>query len=198
MAEDGPDSGLKLCSQCATPRAPGARFCAGCGISFDLNEPPIAVPGAPKPSLANSPNLPAWAKPAGIAIGIVVILSILANNRDTTPPFGDDGSALGSDHSCTREITYEVEGTAHGTDITMTDSSGSISQQSGLAVPLQSKDGGQGLTSIMSCGDFASISAQNTGSHGTITCRISADGVVLDETTSSGAYVIASCDAIVE
>ena len=43
-------------------------------------------------------------------------------------------------------------------------------------------------------GEFVYISAQNEGEYGSVTCRITVDGVVVSENTSSGAYGIATCE----
>ncbi|RIK35109.1 MAG: hypothetical protein DCC58_20875 [Chloroflexi bacterium] len=49
----------------------------------------------------------------------------------------------------------------------------------------------------MSRGDFAYISVQNGIDSGTVTCEILLDGRPWKKTTSSGAYVIASCSGSV-
>lgn len=97
-----------------------------------------------------------------------------------------------------REVFYFVEGTARSADITYSTLSG-ISQQSGVDVPLNRKDGsGPGLRlGLVPSGTFVSISAQNKGDSGAITCRIEAAGRVISQSTSRGAYVIASCDGTV-
>ena len=50
---------------------------------------------------------------------------------------------------------------------------------------------------LMKLGDFAYVSAQNDNDRGKITCRIYVDGVEWKKSTSSGAYVIASCSGLV-
>ena len=98
-------------------------------------------------------------------------------------------------------VIFEVEGTTDRASLTFTGRHG-ISQQD-VAVPLRSKapDGSlvPGIaTGEWDSGSFVSISAQNQRDSGVVTCRISlGDGTVLSEITSRGAYVIASCDAIV-
>lgn len=42
-------------------------------------------------------------------------------------------------------------------------------------------------------GDFVYLSVQNQQSLGSVTCRITVDGVVVSENTSSGGYTIATC-----
>lgn len=102
--------------------------------------------------------------------------------RTVTPP-----------RSCVN-VVYKVEGTATGADITMANSTGDTEQAQDRAVPL----GGVGGLSIgcVPHGQFLYISAQNTGDSGTIKCIIEADGSVVAQAASNGAYVIAGCDAV--
>jgi hypothetical protein len=98
-----------------------------------------------------------------------------------------------------RNVVYEVEGTAAAANLTISDGNGSLSQQADVRLPLRASATSTeiGLPFTMQVGDFAQISAQNTGEKGSVTCRITVDGVVIDEVTSSGAYVIAACNATV-
>ena len=59
---------------------------------------------------------------------------------------------------------------------------------------MTSNAGLRGLTFTFARGDFVSISAQKKADGGgNITCRITVDGEVISENTSSAAYGIASC-----
>ncbi len=111
---------------------------------------------------------------------------------------GDDVDVSVPESDARVEITYYVEGTASGADLTFTTPDGDISQATGKAIPLDNPDTpGTGVSSEFRSGTFASISAQNTGDDGTVICRIEADGVEIASNQSTGAYVIASCDATV-
>ena len=90
------------------------------------------------------------------------------------------------------EVLYEVEGTARSVSLTLEAPSGT-QQGSNKAVPLKT-DSGNGIRMEFERGAFVYISAQNEGESGTVTCRITVDGEVISENTSSGAYTIASCD----
>lgn len=46
-------------------------------------------------------------------------------------------------------------------------------------------------------GDFVYVSVQNQQGAGSVTCRITVDGAVVSENTSSGGYVIATCQGTV-
>lgn len=90
-----------------------------------------------------------------------------------------------------REVLYEVEGTTSRASVTLETSTGT--QQSTINVPLKNKSGGIGVRTSMEAGDFAYLSAQNKERGGEISCRITVDGDVISENTSTGGYVIASC-----
>lgn len=123
-----------------------------------------------------------------LTLGLIATISSI-NNGSTG---GSSSSGSGSYTSSVRTVVYEVEGTAKSVDITMESTSGT-SQQSNLKVPLSSKSGSRGLTVEMNRGDFVYISAQNQGSSGSVTCRITVDGAVVSTVTSSGGYTIATC-----
>jgi hypothetical protein len=95
----------------------------------------------------------------------------------------------------TRTVAYDVTGTATGVSLTYTNGAGQTEQASDKALPLTSKDTGEPFALLfeMRPGDFAYLSAQNTGDSGSVTCRILIDGKNFREATSDGAYVIASC-----
>jgi hypothetical protein len=135
----------------------------------------------------------------GTVIAIVVIvaavagLSWLGSSGSKATSSDSSQASSGSQHSSSRTVVYEVEGTAKVVDITMSTGSGT-SQQSNLTVPVTAKGSSRpGLTVTVNPGGYVSILAQNQGSSGTVTCRITVDGVVVSTVTSSGAYTIASC-----
>jgi hypothetical protein len=93
----------------------------------------------------------------------------------------------------TYEVLYEVEGTARWADVTMATPTGT--RQVSPDVPMtRTGSGERGLAMTVAPGTFLYISAQNNDGHGTIECRISVDGVVVSENSSSGGYAIASCE----
>ncbi len=93
-----------------------------------------------------------------------------------------------------REVTYEVTGSAPGADITLVDGTGQITQARGKAVPLSGKDGLTGIHFTARAGQRLYVSAQNTGSAGTLTCRILESGRVVATNTSQGGYSIVTCE----
>lgn len=150
------------------------------------------TPGGTPPQKSGWQQLPTWAQ-IGILLGVIVVLFALFG--DALNDAGDSGTEFFSDEPCTKNVVYEVDGSATKIDITMETSTGNTSQQSGLSVPLTSRGESEpGLqVGTFSCGDFAYISAQNQGESGSLTCRIRSDGVVIEEATSNGAYVIVTC-----
>ena len=82
-------------------------------------------------------------------------------------------------------IKYEVTGTASTVDITYENRDGGTSQISDRYLPWE-------YTFTGKSGDFVYVSAQNQGSSGTVTVTIYDGDRILDTSTSSGAYVIAT------
>jgi len=139
-------------------------------------------------------GVPVWGWIVGVAVvAIVAASAVTAPGRaaqaeaDRQEQVAQMVEAMGP-----VEVKYEVEGTASSVDITIETPSGT-SQGSDKAVPLRT-DAGNGITLSFPRGSFVYISAQNQGEDGTVTCRITVDGEVVSENTSSGAYSIASCD----
>ncbi len=82
------------------------------------------------------------------------------------------------------EVTYEVTGTAGLVDITIQNEDDSISQFDDVSTPW--------TYSFYPSGTFVYVSAQNQRDSGSVTARIYLDGNLEKESTSIGAYVIAT------
>jgi hypothetical protein len=89
-------------------------------------------------------------------------------------------------------LSYYAEGTAITADITVVTPTGM--EQSSVTLPLNNKSGTPGLHFEVPRGTYASISVQNRGDTGDVTCRIEVDGTVVSENTSTTDYGIASCN----
>lgn len=148
------------------------------------------MPDSPRPKNAATRHL--GNHPALIVIVGVVALAII----NSVVGSGDDGSShfesSTSSTSSPATVLYELEGSVAYADVTMVTPTGI--EQITPDVPLKTRAGETGLTWSFSRGEFVSISAQMKGGSGVITCRITVDGVVISENTSSAAYGIASCD----
>ena len=79
-------------------------------------------------------------------------------------------------------------------DLTYTDGSGNIQQQTGRVVPLTTS-GKEGMSFTSHHGAYVSFMAQNNGASGDLMCTIEADGVPINTGHSSGGYAIVSCSA---
>lgn len=92
---------------------------------------------------------------------------------------------------------YEVEGTVASVDVTMATPSGT--KQFSADVPMRPADlpGLDGLRATVVAGQFLYLSAQQDIGGTTTTCRITVDGVVLAENTSTGRYSIVTCSGVV-
>lgn len=129
---------------------------------------------------------------AGIGLSIVTLAAISAlawGLKQSGAPSADVGG-----HS-THAVLYEAEGQrARGlrsASITLQTPDGSSQAQVNL--PMRTKAGDTGLTYTFTTGDFVYLSVQNQDAAGSVTCRITVDGSVISENTSSGGYAIATC-----
>ncbi len=139
-------------------------------------------------------GVPVWAWIIGAVVVTGVITSVLTAPGRAAQAEADRQAQIAriAEAMAPVDVEYEVEGSATSVNITMETPSGT-SQGSDKAVPLRT-DAGNGITLSFSRGSFVYISAQNQGESGTVTCRITVDGKIISENTSSGAYSIASCD----
>jgi hypothetical protein len=87
--------------------------------------------------------------------------------------------------STKRDVELRVTGSASSVSVTYQNASGGTSQGSGCGLPWSYTYTGWRR-------DFAYISAQNEGDHGTVTASIYVGGALWKSSTSSGAYVIAT------
>lgn len=142
-----------------------------------------------------APALPAKKKGAGgkvlTGLGVLLLIGAIANSCGDSSTSGSAAPAATRSAAAATvddyDVTYRITGTARTVDITMSDSDGDTVQQSDLPVPVVK------VERHMHSGEFAYISAQNQGESGTVTCTIELDGVPVKTSTSSGAYVIATC-----
>lgn len=126
-----------------------------------------------------------------LAAAVAAVAALIAggcssNQPTTTEP---DTTLAAVDTSAERTVDLEFDGDAAGVDITFQIGlTGDPTQVEGKAVPLK-------ITQKLSPGTWVYWSGQNTGEYGDLTCRITVDGEVVKETTSSGGFVIATCTA---
>lgn len=129
-----------------------------------------------------------------IRLSILIVGLAATGTACTVPDSNSSVSSGGRISTSSHTVTYKVQGSATGADLTMSTANGGTSQASGKAVPLRNATTGtEGISFSASRGTFLYISAQNTGESGTITCIIEVDGIEMVRNTSSGAYTIATC-----
>ena len=162
------------------------------GTEWVLLIPDPAPPGINASGLLMSPKKRgglslSW-KIAFAVLAVVLAVGVFTQFRSGTKVGGTSSSSVASP----RTVTFEVTGTALYVNITLR-AGKTKTQQSDVVVPMKSKLGNP-LTYSAYPGDFLYISAQNQGEYGSVTCTIKVDGVTLISNTSSGAYVIATCD----
>ncbi|HRO31287.1 hypothetical protein [Citricoccus sp.] len=75
---------------------------------------------------------------------------------------------------------------------------GDGTEQGQYKLPWKNKGGTEGVTYRMNAGEVLSMNAQVTQGANGILCRISVDGEVVVENTSTGEYAVVSCVASVE
>ena len=163
-------------------------------ITENTTTPPAADPVPKKKSSKGTKMV------ACIVIGLAVfgISKAMGGDSSAAPSSSSSLSGAINDFGADHKVVYKVTGTTKQASITMTTGGGDTSQQSDVDVPLTSKSAGaEGLTQTMKSGQFFYISAQNSNDHGSITCSVEVDGVVVKTATSSGGYVIASCSGTV-
>jgi hypothetical protein len=88
-----------------------------------------------------------------------------------------------------RRVVYEVSGSARSASLTIQNEQGGTEQMT-VALPWS-------RSMSVQPGAFVYVSAQNQDGSGSVTCDIKVDGVSLQSSTSSGAYVIAGCSGSV-
>lgn len=162
--------------------------------------PPAAGPSWPSDNRPSRPPSGGAAPKRGSTLGpILVILIVLiaggAFLSQYRTPAATPGTPGSPARASTVNITYLLTGSAIGADLTYTDGSGNIQQQSNVRVPLKRTSGADGIVFAVPHGTFVQFSAQNNGDSGDLTCSIDADGTVINTGHSSGAFVIVSCSA---
>ena len=140
---------------------------------------------APRPDLPSSgqPAMKPKRKPTWfwILLGVViaVVVAYAAGNLPASGP-------------STHTVTYQAEG-AGTTSGMFTFEAPTGTQQAVAALPLRTAAGGAVTFDGLKSGAFVYLSVQNQNAAGSVTCRIQVDGAVISENTSTGGYVIATC-----
>lgn len=126
---------------------------------------------------------------SAVLVAITAFLGNLSSGRHPaqTPPPGSLASA-----PVTADVLYEVTGTTRSAFMTMNLPMGTA--EFAIRVPMVGvvmKT--PGLHIPFEHGSSAYLTAQSKQGQGTVTCRISVDGVVIAENTATGPYTLATC-----
>jgi hypothetical protein len=123
-----------------------------------------------------------------VGAGLLLLAVVMAVVQRT----GDEPS--GESATPVRHVAiYELEGTAASAHVTMATPTGT--SQFAADVPMHTKGGAVGLRQVVQPGQVLYLSAQQDLGGTTITCRITVDGVVVAENTSTGRFSITTCRA---
>ena len=157
------------CPQCGRPMA--------AGLPHEHNVAPETLPpGATPPSPARSAQITSTTRASTPIIGIVIFLFVWF-----AWPW------LSQFFTTTHQVTYRVIGSATSVRLTYMNEQGGT-QQEEVSLPWAK-------TFAAKTGKFLYISATNGGKSGDITSRIEADGKIVKQSTSSGAYTFAEAHA---
>jgi hypothetical protein len=166
------ENDTKKCPYCAETIKAEAIVCRFCGR--DLVE--LKPSSAPAVSTEPQKKKRSWIVWLLIVIGLLLCWLLSQGSGDTPSSFSS---------GTTYEVIYKVTGTASRASLTYNNEQGGT-EQTEIAIPWEKQF-------TVKRGEFLYISAQNEGETGSVTCEIWVDGNKWRESTSSGAYKIASC-----
>lgn len=158
-----------------------------------VQPPPAPAPTGSEPAADDSSSNRGLLTLAALIVAAVVIYAVFFQDDDS-PEDDIDLSAL-----LPVEVIYEAEGTASHADVTMETPTGVQQDTPDIPIEIVSgpRAGERGYMFRFRSGDYVYMSAQNQDSSGTISCRITAGGVVISENESRGGYAIATCSGTV-
>lgn len=121
------------CPTCGSHIPKPEQFCPICGARL-----PATTTGAPQRDRGDSAlsRWGHWIPPVAVVAGLIILGSILSWRSDSDDTLDPVDGRPATPRSAVVEVEYRLTGSASGADITYTDGSGNIQQQTGVAVPL--------------------------------------------------------------
>ena len=211
---------LIQCSECGGKVSTTAKTCPHCGAEVPVQAksaplvPPMAQPSTPapvEPAKGAKPKLRDGLVGCGVVLVllacVVILIATSSGNKGPAPAAAPGSVAATSMPAPTRtpwptpaplptiKTTYElryrvVGGSGVSASLTYRNATGDTEQVGNQGLPWEK-------TFTVRAGYFAYISAQNRHDSGGLGCEIWLDGVLMKQSSSSGAYVIASCNGTV-
>lgn len=180
---------MSVCRNCSHENEPSAAVCANCNANLALTTPStLETESEEKPKKGRS-NI-------RLLIGLISLFlcgtcGFLFLNGNLAP---DPQTTQSQPRKTTVDVTYRLTGSTRAASITMENETGNTEQFKETTTRNSFDLGPYEKTFTVPVGTFVYISAQNDRDTGSITCEILYDGVVAETATSTGAYVIATCD----
>ncbi len=132
-------------------------------------------------------GLPGWVRVVGLLLAFLAIVVALQLWRSGNLNRLFSGGSPTSAASSTKLAVYSVEGSGSAGLVTYTTPTGM--EQVSAAAPWT-------RSLVVQRGTPLSISAQNGGEYGSVTCRITVDGLTVSTNTSTADYGTASCSTL--
>lgn len=176
---------MKNCPNCQREIADDMPLCGYCGQPVDAKPEQI-------PTLKPKKEAP---KTSGTVVALLVIaimgmlILCMTMNSSTTKKAPSTSRSVNTAVPAkvtSYSVRYEVLGSAKTVSITMENSDGGTEQRSSVTLPYK-------VTQTFSPGSFVYISAQNNTDTGNVICKIFVDDQEVKKSSSTGAYVIATC-----
>lgn len=184
---DVPANTTRSCPFCSGKIPRTAKVCPWCGDDVSAGAVEYQTSkGSAQPPSPVKPKVNPVAFVVAAMVGVAVMYFMTSSSSD---PSSRPRTAASSSVSSTVSVEYRVSGTAGKASVTYSNESGGTEQRQDVTLPWShffQKDGRK----------FLYLSAQNSGSDGSVSVEILVDGVVFKHSESSGAYVIASASGL--